>query len=79
MIVIPKGVHDFDALHKCRQQRPVNLVMKVTIDGELLGEQTKSLTLRSVNDCPWAVVQGEDEPPMTARGCSPRTSTRTIR
>jgi len=63
VIVIPKGVYDFDALHKCRQQRPVNLVMKVTVDGELLGEQTKSLTLRSVNDCPWAVVQGEDEPP----------------
>lgn len=63
VIVAPKGVFDFDALHKVRQQRPVNLVMKVTVDEEVLGVQTKTLTLRSINECPWAREVEEGETP----------------
>jgi len=63
VIVAPKGVFDYDALHKVRQQRPVNLVMKVTIDDEELDEQSKTLTLRSINECPWAREFEEGEMP----------------
>lgn len=63
VMVIPKGVFDYDALHLNRQQKPVNVTTKVTVDGVVLEEVTETMILRSVNECPFAVFFGEDDPP----------------
>lgn len=63
VIVIPKARYDYDALRKIREQKPVNLNIKVTLDGGDPAEDSETLIMRSVNECPWAVVFGEDEPP----------------
>jgi hypothetical protein len=59
--VMPKGVWDYDALRAIREQKPVNLTIKVSINGKDLPEQTETLVLRSMNDCPFFVING-DEP-----------------
>lgn len=61
IIIIPKGVFDFDALHAVRQQKPANLSVKVTVDGEKLPEQTEVVTLRSINECPFTILFGEGD------------------
>ena len=49
-----------DALQAMRQQRPVSLVFRLSISGQT-SEKTAPATLRSVNDCPFLVVEnGED-------------------
>jgi hypothetical protein len=58
--IFPKGVWDYDALHKVREQRPVNATFKVTVNGEELPEQTEVCTLKSVNDCPFYVLMDEE-------------------
>lgn len=61
IIVLPKGVFDYDALHTIRQQKPGNLTMKVSVNGKALPEVTETVTLRSINECPFAVIFGEGE------------------
>jgi hypothetical protein len=63
VMVIPKGVFDYDALHLNRQQKPVNVTTKVTVNGVALDEVTETMILRSVNECPFAVFFGEEDPP----------------
>jgi hypothetical protein len=58
--IFPKGIWDYDALHKVREQRPVNATFKVTVDGEELPEQTEVCTMKSINDCPFYVLIDED-------------------
>jgi len=62
VIVMPKCVWDFEALHQVRQQKPANLTIKVSVNGTALDEQNEVVTLRSINECPFAVIFGEDEP-----------------
>jgi hypothetical protein len=62
VIVLPKGVFDYEALHKVRQQKPANLSIKVWVNGKALEEQTETVVLRSVNECPFAVLFGDDQP-----------------
>jgi hypothetical protein len=61
MDVMPKGVWDYDALRKVQEQKPVNLTVKVTINGKELPEQNETLVMRSMNDCPFFVIHGEEE------------------
>lgn len=63
VLIIPKGVFDYDALRQVKQQKPVNVTTKVTINGIALEETTETHLLRSVNECPFAVYYGDDEEP----------------
>jgi hypothetical protein len=58
--VFPKAIWDYAALHTVRQQRPVNLVCKVTVDGEQLPEQAETCIMKSINDCPFYVLWDEE-------------------
>ncbi len=58
--VLPKGVWDYESLRKTQEQKPVNLTVKVTINGKELGQQNETLIMRSMNDCPF-FVKGDDE------------------
>ena len=55
VIIMPKGVFDFDALGKIRQQRPAVLTLKVSVNGKKLPDQTENVILRSINECPFFV------------------------
>ena len=61
--IFPKAVWDYAALLQVREQRPVNAVFKVTVNGEELPVQTEVCTLRALNDCLLYVLfdeEGED-------------------
>lgn len=58
--VFPKAAWDYEALLKIRQQRPVNVVFKATVNGAALPDVTETYTLKSLNDCPFYVLWDED-------------------
>jgi len=61
--IYPKARWDYEALRNCEQQKPANLKIKVTIDGEVIADINETVILRSVNDCPFYVKlddEGED-------------------
>ena len=61
IIVMPKGVFDYEALHLIKQQRPANLNVKISVNGKDLPEQNEVVTLRSINECPFAILFGEGD------------------
>ena len=99
--IAPPIAYKYDALRHVRQQRPLSVQFDVEINNQSAGTQSETVTLRSVNDCPYAAKDTETTlddndkddkkqprnptPACTGRatrrwaGCSPRTSTRTIR
>ena len=58
--VAPKVNYKFEQLRKVRQQVPLNVTFAVEVNGEALGEQTQTVTLRSINDCPFGVSEAEE-------------------
>jgi hypothetical protein len=58
--VFPKAAWDFEALLKVRQQRPVTVNFKVSVDGSELPEQNETCVLKSINDCPFYVQLDEE-------------------
>lgn len=50
--VFPKVKYDYAALLDTRQQRPVDVTVRVDLDGTAVGESTETCMLRSINDCP---------------------------
>ncbi len=58
--VAPKVNWKFEQLRKTRQQVPLNVTFEVEVNGKSLGEQTETLTLRTVNDCPFGVSEAEE-------------------
>lgn len=60
MLIFPKGKWDYDALSKVREQKPVNAIFRVSINGEALEEQTETCILKSINDCPFYVLMDEN-------------------
>lgn len=58
--VFPKAAWDFDALLKIRQQRPVTVTFKVSVDGKALPDQNETCVLKSINDCPFYVQLDEE-------------------
>ena len=62
VIVMPKNIFNYDKLRDVTQQKPSNVTIKVWVNGKSLGEQNEAVTLRSVNECPFAVLFGDDQP-----------------
>lgn len=60
-LILPKAKWDYDALHGVRQQRPANATFKVTVDGKALEEQTEVCVLKSINDCPFAIIWDKEK------------------
>lgn len=58
--IFPKAAWDYEALLKVRQQRPVNVTYKVTVNGTALDEVTETCVIKSINDCPFYVLWDED-------------------
>ena len=58
--IFPKAVWDYDALLKARQQRPVNIVFKATVNGNEIAEDTETYVMRSINDCMFYVLWDEE-------------------
>lgn len=56
----PKVIYNFDALSRLNQAKPLNVKMRLEVDGEDLGTQVATVTLRPINDCLFAVIE-EDE------------------
>lgn len=61
--IMPKGAWDYEALRSVQEQKPVNLTIKVSVNGKELPEKTETLLLRSVNDCPFFVIHGDGSDP----------------
>ncbi len=57
--IFPEAAWNFDALIKNRQQRPVTATYKVTVNGELIGEDHETYVMHSINDCPFYVLWDE--------------------
>ena len=58
--VFPKAIWDYDALLKVRQQRPVNVTFKATVNGTPIPEDNETYVLRALNDCMFYVKYDED-------------------
>jgi hypothetical protein len=54
--IFPKCLWDYEALHKVKEQKPVNATFKVTIDGEEYEEQVETCVMKSLNDCPFYII-----------------------
>lgn len=48
----------YDVLRKLNQPTPVNMVIQLIVNGEDAGERSKTVTLRSVNECVYAMRDG---------------------
>jgi hypothetical protein len=76
--IAPKINYKFDQLRRARQQVPMNVTFALEVDGKPAGEQTETITVRSINDCPWAVLEVEetidDEPEVIEAGASVSSS-----
>lgn len=58
--ILPKIKYDYEALARHHQPSPIAVSFEVQIDDEESDEVTETMTLRSVNDCPFTIVDGED-------------------
>ncbi len=58
--IAPKINYKFEQLRKVRQQVPLNVTFAVKVNGKEIGEQTETLTLRTINDCPFGVSEAEE-------------------
>lgn len=52
----PKIKFDYEALGRITQTRPINVTFKVTRNGQALDEVDEVLSLRQINDCPFALM-----------------------
>lgn len=58
--VVPLSVHfNYDALVRVRQSKPVNIDVSVSIDGGPFRRKSKTVTVRTVNDCPYFFTTGK--------------------
>jgi hypothetical protein len=57
--ILPKIKYDYAALARHRQPCPVTVTFEVTMDDET-EEKTETLVLRSINDCPFTIVDGDE-------------------
>jgi hypothetical protein len=56
----PRIRYKYNSLTHNKQATPVTVTFKVEIDDEDAEEQTETITLRSINDCPFGLVEGEE-------------------
>jgi hypothetical protein len=59
--VFPRIRYKYDALAKNKQSVPIEVTFNVTVGDQELESQTVTLTLRSINDCPYAVEAANEE------------------
>ncbi len=57
--VMPKMRYRYDRLAKNHQTVPTNFTYKVEIDGEQPEEKIVAITVRSINDCPYSLKEGD--------------------
>jgi hypothetical protein len=58
--IFPKIKYKYDALAKRSQPGPVTVTYEVELGDEDAEEQSETLTLRSINDCPFMIVEEGD-------------------
>ena len=58
--ILPKIKFKYDALARQTQPGPVTVTFKVEIGDDDEEEVSKTLTLRSINDCPFTIVEDEE-------------------
>src|ERR1700730_4049387 len=58
--IAPKVNYKFGKLRQMTQQAPLNITFEVEVDGESAGEKHETLTVRSINDCPFGVANSEE-------------------
>lgn len=58
--IFPKIKYDYAALTATKQTVPVTVTYTVEIGDEEPEERTETITLHSVNDCPFAIINGEN-------------------
>jgi hypothetical protein len=59
-MIRPRIRYKYGALVNNKQATPVTVTFKVEIDDEDAEEQTETITLRSINDCPFGLVENEE-------------------
>jgi hypothetical protein len=57
--IFPRIKYKYGALTRNKQPVPVAVTFRVEVGDEEAEEQTATITLRSVNDCPFTIVDGE--------------------
>lgn len=60
VLIMPKLAWDYDALHQVREERPVTVDVSIKVNGEMVKEQTETCVLKSINDCPFYVLNGDE-------------------
>ncbi len=58
--IFPKIRYRFDKLARCLQATPATVIFRVKIGGETVQESTETVTMRSINDCPFKIVEGDE-------------------
>lgn len=58
--IAPKINYKFAELRKVRQQVPLNVTFAVNVNGKPAGEKHETITVHSINDCPFAVDDAEE-------------------
>src|SRR4051812_8260040 len=59
--IFPRIRYKYDVLAKNKQSVPIEVTFNVTVGDQELESQTVTLTLRSINDCPYAVQAADEE------------------
>lgn len=58
--IYPQLKYDYDKLFEVRQTFPEDVTVVVTVNGVPQGEQTKTMTIMSLNDCVFMLLDGDD-------------------
>ena len=57
--IFPRVKYKYGVLAKNKQSVPVSVTFRVEVGDEEAEERTETVTLRSVNDCPWAIYHAD--------------------
>ncbi len=58
--IAPKINYKFDHLRKVAQQVPLNIDFGLEVNGKSLDDESETLQIRSINDCPYGVANSEE-------------------
>ena len=57
--IAPQISYKYDALRRVRQQTPLSVQIDLEVNGAAADTKSETVTLHSINDCPWAVSDDE--------------------
>jgi len=57
--IYPQLKYDYESLLAVRQPFPEDVTVSVILDDKLLGEKTKRMVVRSINDCPFNITDAD--------------------